>query len=345
MSGIGRRGLLGAAVGAALGGSAAAVPRRARAESRATAPAVTLKLGNDLPALHTVNRRLAEAIAAIAAETDGRLAIRLFPNNQLGADPSMLFQLRAGALELATMPGTILSTLIPATSLTGLGFVFTSYDRVWPAMDGAVGDYIRGHIAAAEIEPFATVWDNGFRQITSSTHPIATPDDLRNFKIRVPNVALWVSMFHALGAAPTSIPLGEAYPALQTRVADGQENPLALIAAAKFYEVQRYCSLTNHAWDGFWLLASGRVWRSLPEEYRAVMARHFGAAALRQREDSLAASRSVRATLETNGLVFNETDSIAFRRALARTPFYETARARFGAEAWALLERHAGAIG
>lgn len=138
------------------------------------------------------------------------------------------------------MPGTVLSTLIPATSLTGLGFVFTSYDKVWPAMDGEVGNYIRRSIEKMNLVPFDAVWDNGFRQITSSTRPIRTPEDLRNFKIRVPVVPLWVSMFSALGAAPVSIPLNEAYSALQTKIAEGQENPLALIEAAKFYEVQKY---------------------------------------------------------------------------------------------------------
>lgn len=339
-----RRDLLKAGLGAVVAGGATAAAA-APATAAAAAEIVQLKLGNDLPASHSVNRRLAEAVAAIAAETQGRLVITLFPNNQLGGDPGMLSQLRTGALELATMPGTVLSTLIPATALMGLGFVFTGYDRIWPAIDGAVGDHVRARIEAAGIAPFRAVWDNGFRQITSSTHPIRTPEDLRNFKIRLPMVALWVSMFHALGAAPTSIPLNEAYPALQTRVADGQENPLALINAAKFYEVQRFCSLTNHAWDGFWLLASAKVWGTLPAELRAVMARQFDAAALRQREDNLAAATSLRATLEGRGLVFNGTDPIRFRQVLAGTDFYARARQRFGGEAWDLLERHAGTIG
>ena len=91
---------------------------------------------------------------------------------------------------------------------------------------------MREQIAKVGLVPFEAVWDNGFRQITSSTHPIRTPEDLANFKIRVPVVPLWVNMFSALGAAPVSIPLNEAYSALQTRIADGQENPLALIEAA-----------------------------------------------------------------------------------------------------------------
>lgn len=121
---------------------------------------------------------MGEAIAAIGAETGGRLVIELFPNNQFGSDSDMLGQLRTGALEMATMPGTVLSTLIPATSLTGVGFAFTGYDAVWPAMDGAVGNYIRAAIAKTSLVPFERTWNNGFRQITSGTRQIRAPEDL-----------------------------------------------------------------------------------------------------------------------------------------------------------------------
>ena len=209
-----RRGFIGGAAAGILAaggmGGALLAPRPVRAQSKKP---LKLKLGNDLPASHSVNVRLKEAVDAITAETGGQVAISLFPNNQLGSDSDMMSQLRSGALELATMPGTVLSTLVPTTSLTGVGFAFTSYDKVWAAMDGAVGDFIRGNIEKTGLHPLPTVWDNGFRQITSSTRPINTPDDLKGFKIRVPVVPLWVQMFSALGAAPVSIPLNEAYSA------------------------------------------------------------------------------------------------------------------------------------
>src|SRR5215204_3661711 len=338
-----RRTFLKATIGAAAAASAGT--QLGSSAARAQGAPLKLKFGNDLPATHSVNVRLREAIEAITAETNGRLAISLFPNNQLGSDTDMMSQLRSGALELATMPGTVLSTLIPATSLTGLGFIFTSYDKVWEAMDGDVGNYIRRNIEKSNLVPFDAVWDNGFRQITSSTRPIRTPEDLKNFKIRVPVVPLWVSMFSALGAAPTSIPLSEAYSALQTKIADGQENPLALIDVAKFYEVQKFCSLTNHAWDGFWLLASGRVWRTVPPDLQQVMAKHFNAAAKKQRDDIVQANTELQKSLESKGLTFNQTDPNAFQQALAKTTFYKDWKAKFGDEAWSLLQKYAGAIG
>jgi tripartite ATP-independent transporter DctP family solute receptor len=307
--------------------------------------AIKLKLGNDLPATHSVNVRLKEAVDAIAAETGGKVAIGLFPNNQLGSDSDMMSQLRSGALEMATMPGTVLSTLIPTASLTGVGFAFTGYDKVWAAMDGGVGDFVRGNIEKAGLHAFDTVWDNGFRQITASTRPINAPDDLKGFKIRVPVVPLWVQMFTALGASPVSIPLNEAYSALQTKVADGQENPLALIDTAKFYEVQKYCSLTNHAWDGFWLLANARSWKNVPADVQQVMAKHFGEAAKRQRDDIARLNLDLQKGLEAKGLAFNATDAAAFQQVLQAGGFYKQAQDKFGADAWALLRKYADNIG
>ncbi len=309
------------------------------------ATSIKIKLGNDLPATHSVNLRLAEAIKAISEETHGEIEISLFPNNQLGNDKDMLSQLRSGALEMATMPNVVLSTLVPQTALIGVGYAFTDYDKVWAAIDGDVGAYVRKAIEKTGMIPFESGWDNGFRHITSSTHPINTPQDLANFKIRVPVVPLWVAMFSAFGASPVSIPLAEAYSALQTKVADGQENPLVLIEAAKFFEVQKYCSLTRHAWDGFWLIASAKPWAALPPDAQAVLSKHFNAAAKTQRADLASASLETQKALEGKGLVFNAPDIAAFKAALGKTDFYKKARAKFGDEAWTLLQKYAGDIG
>ena len=342
MENFGRRAFLKATMGAAAVGVMGGLGTSA---ASAQGGGFKFKLGTDLPVAHPVNVRLREAIEVIAAETNGSVAITLFPNNQLGSDSDMMSQVRSGALELATFPGTVLSTLIPATSLTGLGFAFTSYDKVWAAMDGDVGDYIRRNIEKANLHAFDAVWDNGFRQITTSNRPIQTPDDLKNLKIRVPVVPLWVSMFTALGASPVSIPLSDAYSALQTKIADAQENPLVLIDFAKFYEVQKYCSLTNHAWDGFWMLANGRIWRGVPPDVQQVMAKHFNAAALKERDDVVRTTADLQKSLEGKGLTFNQVDVDAFQKALRASGFYGQWKDKFGAEAWALVQKYAGDIG
>jgi TRAP-type C4-dicarboxylate transport system substrate-binding protein len=135
-------------------------------------------------------------------------------------------------------------------AINGVGFAFPDYPAVWLAMDGELGVHIRAAIAKLNLQPFGRVWDNGFRQITSSSRPINRPRDLDGFKIRVPVSPLYTSLFRSLGAAPAGLNLSEVYSALQTRIVDGQENPLAVFETAKLYEVQKYCAMTNHVWDG-----------------------------------------------------------------------------------------------
>ena len=145
----------------------------------------------------------------------------------------------------------VLSTLIPTASIWGVGFAWKDYETLWRALDGKLGASLRAQITKAGLIPLEKIWDNGFRQITTSTRPIGKPEGLKGMKIRVPINALWTSLFESLGASPTGINFAEVYSALQTKVVDGQENPPAIIAAAKLYEVQRYCALTNHIWDGW----------------------------------------------------------------------------------------------
>ncbi|HET6606706.1 MAG TPA: TRAP transporter substrate-binding protein, partial [Rhodopila sp.] len=162
----------------------------------------SLKLANNSPVTHPQTIRAQEAAARIKKATNGAVDIQVFPNNQLGSDTDMLSQLRSGAIDFFTLSGLILSTLVPAASINGIGFAFKDYDTVWKAMDGKLGGYVRGEVDKRGLVAMDNMWDNGFRQITSSTHPIKGPDDLKGFKIRVPVSPLWTSMFQALGASP-----------------------------------------------------------------------------------------------------------------------------------------------
>lgn len=311
---------------------------------RAQTPRFSLKVGSDVPTSHPVTVRLLEAAARILADTGGQVEMKVFPNNQLGSDTDMLSQLRNGALELLSMPGVVLATLVPAASLNGVGFAFNDYPTVWKAMDGELGQYIREQINKSGIVVMDKIWDNGFRQVTTRPKPVSTPDDLHELKIRVPVSPMLVSMFKALGSSPTSINFNELYSALQTRIVDGQENALILLETAKLYEVQKYCALTRHVWDGYWLLANRRSWGSLPPELSAIVAKHLDRAALDQRNDSEALGASLQSDLTKQGIVFNEPDIAPFREALRKAGFYTDWRAKFGETAWNTLEAAVGQL-
>lgn len=304
----------------------------------------TLKYANNLPVTHPMNVRATEMAAAIAVETKGRVDLQVFPQNQLGADTDMLSQVRYGAIEFFTLSGLILSILVPGAAITGVGFAFDSYDAVWKAMDGDLGAHVRRQINKANLVVMDKIWDNGFRQITTSHKPIQTADDLKGMKIRVPVSPMWTSMFKTLGAAPASINFGEVYSALQTRVVDGQENPLAIISTAKLEEVQKYCALTNHMWDGFWFLANRRIWERLPDDIREVIARHINEAAVKERADVAALNDAAQKELAGKGMVFNQPAPDSFRARLRDGGFYNEWKGRFGDEAWALLEQSSGRL-
>ncbi len=303
----------------------------------------TMKYANNAPTSHPLTVRIKEATDAIRAETGGKVDIQVFPNNQLGADTDMLSQLRAGGIEFFTLSPLILSTLVPKASVSGIGFAWSGYEKVWPAMDGPLGAFVRGEIKKANLYAFERIFDNGFRQITSSTRPIKTPDDLKNFKIRVPPSPLWTSMFKAFDSAPLTINFAEVYSALQTKVADGQENPLVTIDSAKLFEVQKFVSKTNHMWDGFWFLSSVRVWDKLPADVKQVIEKHVNAAALKQREDTFRLNSTLEKDLTAKGLAFNSVDTAAFQAKLKSAGFYKEWQAKFGEDLWKLLEKSSGA--
>lgn len=320
-----------------------AVALGAAIHTRAHAAEFTYKFANNSQPSHPLNIRLNEAVARILEESGGRMQINVFPANQLGNDTETLSQLRAGATEFFSLSPLILSTLVPNAAISGIGFAFPDYASVWQAMDGELGAYARAQIEQRGIVPMERIWDNGFRQITSAAMPINSPDDLKGFKIRVPPSPLWQSMFNAFGASPTTINFAEVYTALSTGTVDGQENPLAIVSTAKLFEVQKHCAMTNHMWDGFWILANGRAWQALPEDIREIVARNLNASALDQRADTEALNGTVREDLTASGMTFTDPDNAAFRDALRNAGFYAEWKDRFGEEAWSTLEKAVGA--
>lgn len=304
----------------------------------------TLKYANVMPATHPLNIRAREMAKNINAQSKGRIDFQVFPNNQLGGDGDVLSQLRSGAIDFFSLSPLVLGTLVPAAQISGVGFAFKDHSQVWSALDGDLGAHVRAQIEKTSLFAFENVWDSGYRQTTTSTHPIGKPEDLKGLKIRVPMSPLWTSMFRSFGAAPTSINLSEAYSALQTHIVEAEENPLAVISTAKFYEVQKYCSLTNHLWDGFWFLGNKQSFARLPKELQEIVRTNVNAAGLKQRDDLGKLNDSLEAELAAKGLQFNKVNADAFRDKLRAAGFYAEWHKKFGDEAWALLEKYTGKL-
>ncbi|MGI4811886.1 MAG: TRAP transporter substrate-binding protein [Janthinobacterium lividum] len=301
-----------------------------------------LKWANTFPADHPINVRIAEALKQINQESNGQVAIQFFPNGLLGSETDSLSQLRAGSIDFLSYAGTGLAPLVPVASLSDVPFSFKTYAQIWPAMDGDLGAYIRENIEKYDIHCLDRCFDLGFRELTSGTRRVRAPEDLKGFKIRVPVNPMYTSLWETLGAAPTSINFSEAYSALQTHLVDGQENPLATIEISKFYEVQKYCSMTNHMWINQWNLCNQKSWNKLPADVQQLINKHMDQAVVLERADLAKISADAEAFLKGKGLVFDYPQASAFRDALSKGGFYSTWRKKLGPVAWAKLEKYAG---
>ena len=323
----------------------AALPLFSIISHRADAAEFELKYATGQDPTHPVNLRAKEALDRIREATSGRVNIKLFPANQLGSDTDLLSQVRNGSVEFFNLSSLILSTFVPLSGITSVGFAFKNYEDVWKAMDGDLGNYVRAEIAKTPIFTVSKIWDNGFRHVTSSTREIKTAVDLKGFKVRVPPAPPLTSLFKALDAAPSPINFNELYTALQTKVVEGQENPLAIIATARLYEVQKSCSLTGHVWDGYWVLGNKRAFDKLPPDVQEIIKREIDRSATDQRADVARLSNSLIADLKAKNIAFVDVDREDFRKKLASTGFYGEWKAKYGAAAWDLLEKVSGKLG
>jgi tripartite ATP-independent transporter DctP family solute receptor len=325
--------------------ASAALPLFSIVTRRADAAEFELKYATGQDPTHPVNVRAKEALDRIREATSGRVNIKLFPANQLGSDTDLLGQVRNGSVEFFNLSSLVLSTFVPLSGITSVGFAFKSYDDVWKAMDGELGNHIRAEIAKTTIFTVSKIWDNGFRHITSSTREIKSPDDLKGFKVRVPAAPPLTSLFQALGAAPSPINFNEVYTALQTKVVEGQENPLAIIATARLYEVQKSCSLTGHVWDGYWVLGNKRAFQKLPPDIQQIITREIEKSGVDQRADLAKLTTHLTTDLKSKGINFVNVAQDDFRKRLAGTNFYGEWKSKYGATAWDLLEKVSGKLG
>jgi TRAP-type transport system periplasmic protein len=336
---VSRRRLLSAITAA---GSALAAPAILRRP--ANAAEFNYKLASVLPDGHPMVIRSKEAAEKVAQDSAGRLKITVYDNSVLGQDTAMIAQAIAGALEMCTMSVDLLASRNRACGVIGVGYAFADYDQAWAAMDGELGNYVRGLAEGLGLYCIEKSFNHGFRQITARNRPIEKPADLRGFKMRLPYAPSLITLFRHLGASPTMINGGEMYSALETGVVDGQENPLILIDVARLYEVEKYCSVTSHAWMGLHVCLNVGAWKRLPPDLQEIVTKNFTQAAMAQRADWLKMDQTEMQNLKDKGLAFNTPDTRPFRDALQQSGFYPEMKQAVGDKAWTLLEKYSGPL-
>jgi len=332
--------------GTFIASSAAAFASIAIVRSPAAAADFVGKAGTNQPVDHPLSVAMKDLWDAVRKDTNGRLDVTVFPNNQLGGDTAMLQQLRSGALEVMTLDGGILEGVVPVAAIQSVGFAFTDSSHAFRAFDGKLGAYVRGEIATKGLHAFDKIWENGMRQITTSTKPVRNAGDIAGMKIRTPNSKMALDVFKSLGAAPTPLNFSELYTALQTKVVDGQENPLANIEFARFFEVQKNLSLSSHMWGGYWLLAESSWFNKLPPDVQAIVTKNASRFTDRQRSDVMKLNDTLIGKLQSQGMAVNTLTAADRATMKAKLPdYYKRWKAEFGPTAWDLLESYTGKLG
>ena len=205
----------------------------------------------------------------VEERTNGKVDIRIFGASQLGKDKEMMQAVRLGNQEMCT-PSTVVTAVVPILGFQELPFLFKDRVQVEKALTGPVGDKANEYLGEKGYINLA-FWENGFRHITNNVRPIVVPDDLKGIKLRTPNSPARLKLFQALGANPASMSFQEVFSALQQGVIDGQENPMAQIMSAKFYEVQKYLSLSNHVYTPAYALIGKKFFENLPQDVQTVL--------------------------------------------------------------------------
>jgi tripartite ATP-independent transporter DctP family solute receptor len=300
------------------------------------------RLGLNQPIGSPTHQRLAEMAETIGRETDGHFQLDVFPESRLGPDPKMLADMRSGALEFF-VAGATLGDLAPTSALPLLPFAFQDSKTVFAALDGALGERIRGELAQHGIHPFRHCLQNGFHHLTTSTRPIRAAADLAGVKIRSPGGAIAADFFRTFGADAGMVPFSGMYGALKDGTFDGQSDPLGVVLSLKLYEVQSYLSLIGHWWSGFTLLANAGAWAALPHDIQQIVERNVEKSALLQRRDTEEINAAGAEELARRGMTVNTADTESFRAGLGG--FYARWREKAGPAAWHLLETYSGEIG
>lgn len=258
-----------------------------------------------------------EVAAAIAKDSGGRVAAKVFESGQLGQTAALLQAMITGGGVQATIT-VVTDTICPPTRLFLAPYAFPDRAAVYAALDGSTAQRIYGECRKKGYE-FVAAWDSGFRQL-SSNKPINSLADLNGFKVRVPNGALWIDTFRNLGANPTPMGIDGLYSALQQGVVDGQEQPIANYYSGKYMEVQKYFAITNHMYGPAFVIVSAQWLQSLPADLRDIVVRDIRAATERQRQLSEADEVSeLKEIQEKYHVTITHPDLAPFKQATAPT--------------------------
>jgi len=242
----------------------------APAESEAQPEKIKLVAAHVLAPSHHYQAGFEKMKEIVEAKTNGQIEIEIHPSATLGEEEEEIEGLQMGTIDLSTVSAAPMTAFVNEYMACDLPFMFASPEEAYAFYDGPIGDEL-----LKLTEPIGMIglawWENGFRNFTNNKRPIVTPEDMKGLKMRTMNSPVHMASVKALGADATVIPFGELYSALQQGVVDGEENPVGNIHANRFYEVQKYMTLSRHFYDPSPLFISTKTWEKLTDEQKQIV--------------------------------------------------------------------------
>lgn len=303
----------------------------------AVADDVSIRLGHVLPESHSWHIATTGFAEEVTTRTEGRVQIEVFPSGQLGSEKEVIEGLQFGSVQAGLIGAGSFQGVEPRMGIIEMPYAWGAREQAFAALDGELGDALEAMLEPKGLKVIGW-WETGFRNITNNVRPVEKPADLAGIKIRVTPDKVRLATFEGLGAEPAPLSFGELYSALQQGLFDAQENPLAIIYAASFFEVQKYVSKSEHIWGAATLTVSKSVWEKMSAEDQAIVSDAATSWGLKQRDMVAAADAELVAKLEAKGMVFNEVDKTAFIEAVA--PIWESQKDVYGEDLLAILNTY-----
>jgi tripartite ATP-independent transporter DctP family solute receptor len=292
----------------------------------------TITVSNGVAETHPVGNGVEAMRACMTERTNGAWTLNAFWSGALGNDLDATQALRSGTQEMVITSTSPLVGIEPALGVFDLPFLFNSSAEADAVLDGAFGDAMSARLVNSGLINLAW-WENGFRNLTNSVRPVTRLEDFEGLRVRVMQNNIFLDTFRTLGTNATPMAFGEVFTALETRAIDAQENPYVTIDTSKFYEVQSYVSATQHAYTPFMVLFSGPIWGTYSAEEQAILRDCAAIGRDVQRSVSRELSGASLASIQANGMQFNEIDPaemVRIREAVAGV--YERSAATIGAD-------------
>jgi tripartite ATP-independent transporter DctP family solute receptor len=265
----------------------------------------TFRVSNGVSKEHPMGNGLAKMSACTLQKSGGKMKIQAYWDGALGNDLTATQQVRTGSLEMVLTSTAPLTSIVPALGVFDLPFLFNNAQEADQVLDGKAGEWFAAKLPAVGAVNLAW-WENGFRHTTNSRRPITKLEDFEGVKMRVMQNNIFLDTFKTLGSNAVPMAFSEVYSALETKTVDGQENPFMNIENMKFYEVQKYLTLTKHAYSPTLVLFSKKIWDTLSPQEQGVLKDCAIEGRAEQRKANRAAEEKSVANLKARGMQVNE---------------------------------------